>query len=460
MKIKPLKESILLCRASNITPFIWGHRGLGKSQITEQTAIEHKLGFSDWRLSQCEASDLRGLPLADVVAKVTRFLPPSDLPTGGLEWPEYMEKLDILETLKGCIEDKELSTILLEHPTMLEDANAVIQLLSSMKHYVEADKIARRQAEFQPQLNRGIVFLDELNRAQDDVLQAVFQLVLDHRLGGYVLPEGWSIVCAGNFMEGQYMTNGFTDAAFLDRFTHLTLDGGELTLEEWVGFMTNKHGDKAADIIEFAAQNTKHLDGDIKGQHGFSIQPSRRSWDAVVRVEEAYKNGYSDPFGEPAHYSENARMAVVAGLVGREVATAFTRYSCPVRPRDLIAGGVTKYKDKLVNLSRNEKTGLCWGLVSFLKGKVDIEKNAKVAMDFAKFLAGEGKDKDIAVAFCNLMVGGTNLTARAALVSNPAVAKLIGKFRDTEAKKTFADRLNEDPVLQTLVSKCAWGSEV
>jgi hypothetical protein len=223
--------------------------------------------------------------------------------------------------------------------------------------------------------------------------------------------------------------------------------------------MTGKHGQKSADIIEFASQNTKHLDGDIQGQHGFSVQPSRRSWEAVVRVEDEYKTGYKDPSGETIVYGEEARMGVVAGLIGREIASAFTRYSCPVRPRDLIKNGVNRYKDKLASLNRNQKTGLCWGLVSFLKGKVDDEKNAKVAMDFAKFLAGVGKDKDVAVAFCNLMVGGTNLTARAALVSNPAVAKLIGKFRDDKAKKTFADRLNEDPVLQTLVSNCAWGKD-
>ena len=76
MKIKPLKESLLLCQAAVVTPFIWGHRGLGKSQITEQTATVNKMGFSDMRLSQCEASDLRGLPYADKDNGRTRYLPP------------------------------------------------------------------------------------------------------------------------------------------------------------------------------------------------------------------------------------------------------------------------------------------------------------------------------------------------------------------------------------------------
>lgn len=448
MKIKPLREAIMLTRAAVVTPFIWGHRGLGKSQVTEQTATVNKLGFSDMRLSQCEASDLRGLPLADKENKRTMFLPPADLPVGGMAWPEYMEQLGLLKVMEGCLETKQISDILEADPTILDNPTEVIKVLAALGHHRVATELSRKRAELMPRLDEGILFLDELNRAQDDVIQAVFQLVLERRLGTYVLPSGWHVVCAGNYMEG-YMTNGFTDPAFLNRFSHLMLTGGDLTLEEWVDYMSGRHGSAASEIIEFASQNVKHLDGDVKGELGFAIQPSRRSWEAVIRVEKACKQG---------SYSEEARLAVIGGLVGHEAAMAYTRYSCPVRPKDLIAQGVEAHKTKLRTLGRNQLTGLCWGLVSFLKGKVDDDKNAKVAMEFAKYLAGEAKDKDIAVAFCNLMVGGNNLSARAALVSNPAVAKLIGKFRTAEHKKTFADRLNEDSVLQKLVSNAAWGA--
>lgn len=449
MKIKPLKEALSLCRDAVITPFIWGHRGLGKSQITSQYATEQHMGFADWRLSQNEASDLRGLPMADKETMITRFLPPSDLPVGGMSWEEYMSQMRLLPVLEETIKDeKQVGALLDADPSLPENPPEVIRILQLLGHFTAADGVARMRQMLQPKLTRGIMFLDELNRAQDDVLQAVFQLVLDHQLGSYVLPSGWQIVTAGNYMEG-YMTNGFTDAAFLDRFTHLVLDGGDLTLDEWVDYMSSRHRGAAAQVIEFATQNIKHLDGDIKGELGFSVQPSRRSWEAVVRVEAACAK---------TSYGEDARMGVIAGLVGRETAMAYVRYNCPVRPKDLIAMGVEHFKPKLKTLSRNQRTGLCWGLVSFLKGHVDDDKNAKVAMDFAKFLAKEGTDKDIAVAFCNMMIGGTNLKARAALVSNPAVAKLIGRFRGANVKKVFADRLNEDPELQKLMAKCAWGA--
>jgi len=447
MNIDTLKKAILLCKEAGVTPHIWGHRGLGKSQVTAQTCAENNLGFIDMRLSQCEASDLRGLPCADRDNNQTVFLPPNDLPVGGMTFDEFTEELQILPTLEQCLDEKDLAGALDANPALATNPTEACKLLAGLGFNREADAIARKRAENTRKLDHGILFLDEINRAQDDVLQAVFQLVLDRRIGSYVLPTGWHIVCAGNFMEG-YMTNGFTDPAFLDRFAHLTLDGGELTLEEWVNFISNHHGDMAAPVIEFATQNVKHLDGDIKGEIGFSIQPSRRSWEAVIRVEKAC---------DDSGFSADAKLAVIAGLVGHEAAVAYSHYSCPVRPRDLISRGVAAYESKLKELRRAQMTGLCWGLVSYLKGKTD-EKSLTVARDFVKFLVVHGSDKDIAVAFANMMIDVKDQKLRSALVSNPAVARLVGRYK-TGNKKTFITMLQDDPELQDLLSKTAWGSE-
>ncbi|KIM11608.1 MAG: ATPase [Sulfuricurvum sp. PC08-66] len=47
----------------------------------------------------------------------------------------------------------------------------------------------------------GILFLDELNSAPPSVQAAIYQLVLNRKMGEYVLPAGWRIVCAGNRMS-------------------------------------------------------------------------------------------------------------------------------------------------------------------------------------------------------------------------------------------------------------------
>lgn len=421
-KISTIKQVVLLCRNANITPFIWGHRGMGKSSLVHQIAVENGWGFIDLRCSQLEASDVRGLPNPGEDGR-THYLPPADMPVG----------------------DMTLTEIEAELGEVPKDSD----IEAERQYYIKLQEMQRR-------FQRGILFIDEVNRAQDDVLQAVFQLVLDRRVGQYVLPPGWCVVAAGNFMEG-YMVSGFNDAAFLDRFCHVTLSGGETTLEEWVYYMSQVHEGAASDVIEFASQNMKHLDGDIQGELGFTVQPSRRSWEAVVRVQKAMASG---------SFSETAYTETLSGLIGRELASSFSRYSCPVKPQSLIDNGVDAHESQLKKLNRNQLTGLMWGLVSYCKNRIDDDKIAEVCLDFAAYMTKFANDKDIVVAFCRALVSSGNASdnqekARAAVISNPKLAAMIGKFnkKSGNQKKTFVDRLNERPELQKMLSNVSWGSD-
>jgi MoxR-like ATPase len=442
-KINVIKEALLICRDAGITPFIWGHRGLGKSSLVQQVAVENGWGFIDLRCSQLEASDIRGLPDRGDDHR-THYLPPADMPVADLQFEDIQRQL--VEVLGLSAKGTDGGNIVDQVAKKLETAGLDLQ-----RRYFQ--KLQEMQARFQ----RGILFLDEVNRGQDDVLQAVFQLVLDRRVGQYVLPPGWCVVAAGNYMEG-YRVGGFDDPAFLNRFCHLVLSGGETTLEEWVNYMAGVHGGDATDVIEFASQNTKHLDGDIQGELGFSIQPSRRSWEQVVKVQKAVREG---------SYSDSARIEVYAGLVGRELAQSFARYSCPVKPRELITNGVKAYEAKLKKLDRNQLTGLMWGLVSFCKNQIDKDEIGSVCLDFASFMVQHANDKDVVVAFCRALVSGGNSNdqqekARAAVISNPRLAKMISKFnkRSGSEKKSFVDRLTERPELQQALSRVSWGTSV
>ncbi len=413
-KISTIKEALVLCKEASITPFIWGHRGLGKSSLVKQLAAEKGWGFIDLRCSQLEASDVRGLP--DRIDGRTHYLPPADMPVGDLD-------------------DEKIAAMIGEMP----DPSDLEATRLFMDNY----------QRLQPRYQKGILFIDEVNRAQDDVLQAIFQLVLDRKVGQYVLPPGWCVVAAGNFMEG-YQVSGFDDPAFLNRFCHLTLSGGETTLEEWVDYIGSMHGDVAMPIIEFATQNIKHLDGDVSGELGFSVQPSRRSWEMVIRVLKSAKN-----------HSDAARLEVMAGLVGRELALSYSRYSCPVKPIDLVKSGVKPYEDDLKKLSRNQMTGLMWGLVSFCKNQIDDDKVANVCLDFASYMVKNTSEKDVVVAFCRALVAsdGKHDKIKAAVISNPKLAQLISQFNKQTGvtKKTFIDRLTERPELQDALSRVAWG---
>lgn len=438
-KISVIKDCVEICGKAGVTPFIWGHRGLGKSSLVRQYAAENRMGFIDLRCSQLEASDIRGLPDAGKDGR-THYLPPADMPSGDLTNTEITRELvgvlgiNVDKESDGQIADK-ISKVL---------ATADMQ---TERRYMERLKL------LQPRFERGVIFLDEVNRAQDDVQQAVFELVLDKSVGQYVLPPGWIVAAAGNFMEG-YMVTGFTDPAFLDRFCHLTLSDGETTLEEWIDYMVGVHGEAASDIIEFASQNTDHLDGKMTGELGFNIMPSRRSWEMITKVKEICDRG---------SYSETARTECYAGLIGRDLATTFARYSCPVKPRQLLDRGVKANESALKRLNRNELTGLMWGMVSFCKNKIEDDKTAAVCIDFATFMTKHVQDKDVVVAFCRALVasgkGDHQEKARAAVISNPRLATMIAKFnKQGNAKKTFVDRLAEKPELQDALSKVSWGT--
>lgn len=437
--ISTVKEVVMLCGKAGVTPFIWGHRGMGKSSLVRQLAAENMMGFIDQRCSQMEASDIRGLPHAGKDGR-THYLPPAGMPIGDMTDQQIANEL--AEVLRISSEGKTIDQISTEITTVLETASLQTQAL----YY-------NRLKELQPHFERGILFLDEVNRAQDDVLQAIFELVLDKCVGQYVIPPGWIVVAAGNFMEG-YMVNGFTDPAFINRFCHVTLSGGESTLEEWVQYMSCEHGDHAHKIIEFASHNVEHLDGKIEGELGFTIQPSRRSWEMVTKISAAWDRG---------GFSQIAKKECFSGLIGRELAISFEQHSCPVKPADLIKNGVKHYSRTLSSLQRNQLTGVMWGLVGHTKSRIDEDSIANTCLDFAEFMAKNVNDKDIVVAFCRALVtvGGNGNKAKAAVISNPKLATMLSKLnKKTGGKKTFIDRLADRPALQQILSKVSWGKDI
>jgi hypothetical protein len=76
---------------------------------------------------------------------------------------------------------------------------------------------------------KGILFLDELNTAAPMVQASAYQLILDRKIGEYRLPDGWSIVAAGNRESDRGVV--FRMAAPLaNRFVHLEM---EANVEDW-----------------------------------------------------------------------------------------------------------------------------------------------------------------------------------------------------------------------------------
>ncbi len=80
--------------------------------------------------------------------------------------------------------------------------------------------------------SKGILFLDELNSAPLSVQSAIYQLVLDRKIGEYELPKGWRIVCAGNRINDKGIVFKLP-SPLINRMVHLVLEAKFDDFKEW-----------------------------------------------------------------------------------------------------------------------------------------------------------------------------------------------------------------------------------
>ena len=80
----------------------------------------------------------------------------------------------------------------------------------------------------------GILFIDELSRASQGVLNVMLPLVNERRLGEYVLGDGWTIICASNRLEDDPTSDqAQLGSAMLNRFSQYTYNPTINTWENW-----------------------------------------------------------------------------------------------------------------------------------------------------------------------------------------------------------------------------------
>lgn len=77
--------------------------------------------------------------------------------------------------------------------------------------------------EFLPRTGKGILFLDELNMAPPAMQGVAQQLILDRRVGSYIVPEGWYVWAAGNRKEDRASVFDMP-APLANRFLHLQVE--------------------------------------------------------------------------------------------------------------------------------------------------------------------------------------------------------------------------------------------
>jgi MoxR-like ATPase len=158
-----------------------------------------------------------------------------------------------------------------------------------------------------------VLFLDELNRARPEILQAVHDLALNRRLAGKELPPGSVVIAAVNEGDEYQLTE--LDPALVSRFN---LYEFAPMVEEWLGWASQEQIDER--VVSFIQKHHHHLDGervnqDEAMQHAGLVKlPDRRAW---VRVAQLIK---------PLRQLDELALKAIAGIVGIQAALAFQQH--------------------------------------------------------------------------------------------------------------------------------------
>ena len=159
-----------------------------------------------------------------------------------------------------------------------------------------------------------VLFLDELNRARPEILQAVMDLTLNKTLAGKELPQGSVIIAAVNQGDRYQLTD--LDPALVSRFNLYHFDP---TLDDWLRWANDNQIDQR--VIDFVSEFPHLLDGEdlsdapsqVDAMSGLVKTPDRRAW---ARVSDLIK---------PFDHIEPIHIKMIAGVVGAKAANTMRK---------------------------------------------------------------------------------------------------------------------------------------
>lgn len=275
--------------------FIWGPPGIGKSELVENITYNSLPGNNlmiDMRLALMEPTDLRGYPFRNPETNQMEWAPAADLPT----------------------------------------------------------------AEMAEQYDNIVLFLDELNSAPPSVQAAAYQLVLNGKIGQYVLPDNVKIVAAGNRETDRGVTYRMP-APLANRFRHINMD---VNFEDWSIWATENKVHQ--DVIGYLTYSKADLfDFDPKQSSQSFATP--RSWNFVSEILN------TEGFDTASDFEQKAE---IAGAIGEGMAIKFCEHrkiaSKLPNPEDVLTGKVKKLDIKEKSAQYSFAIGLCYELAELSSG--------------------------------------------------------------------------------------------
>lgn len=205
-----------------------------------------------------------------------------------------------------------------------------------------------------PTEGKGIIFLDELNRAPNDVIQAMFSFILEGKLHTHVLPPGWKIVAAGNYNSDRFTTTDTSDAAWMSRFCHLDFTP---TVEEFIVYAESMG---MHDMAAFIREQPNMLE--LSQKDGGRLDKS-----FIVPDRRAFAEGIGKLDLE-TEFPNELRYEVYSGLVGNTSAAAYLTWRTKLEKALSITEILTDYnegsKRKIEKILNNDSGNIRFDLLN------------------------------------------------------------------------------------------------
>lgn len=215
----------------------------------------------------------------------------------------------------------------------------------------------------------AILFLDELNSAAPATQAAAYQLVLNRRVGTYVLPKNVSIVAAGNRETDKGVTYRMP-APLANRFLHIEL---RTDFDDWLTWATlNKIHEQVVGYVSFAKQDLYDFDPRTASR-SFATP---RSWMFV-----------SDLLNDD-DLDESTLTDLITGAIGEGLAVKFMGHRKVAKqmpnPTKILQGEITTCNIKEISAMYSLTISLCYEMQDADLKKV---KNwDQMADNFFKFM--------------------------------------------------------------------------
>lgn len=283
--------------------FIWGPPGIGKSEVVADVTKELGGHMIDLRMAQMEPTDIRGIPYFNKDLNKMDWAAPVDLP------------------------DEELAS---KYPIV-------------------------------------VLFLDEMNSASPAVQAAGYQLILNRRVGKYVLPDNVVIVAAGNRDSDKGVTYRMP-MPLANRFLHLEMRADFTSWQTWA---VNKgiHKDVVG-YLSFAKQDLNEFDS--KSSSRAFATP--RSWCFV-----------SDLLNDDDDTDPDTILNLISGAVGDGLAIKFAahrRFSGKMpNPIDILSGKVKDLAVKEISAMYALTIAMCYELKDAIENRKISSKDFHVMAD-------------------------------------------------------------------------------